>query len=209
MEKIKFLASDTIYDATISRAKANIYKITLNETVSEQILLSGFQILNEYNSQILGDFSDYTTKYMESNDKCCIYLSNGEVYNPEDNTGDDIIVDDYIPSEDELIELFEKTKLAKIAELSNICQEKIFLGVDVAGKHYSYTLQDQTNLSNAIKSAKDASIDVYYHADEESFSLYSYEELYGDSLFGIYLEKYNQIIKQNDEIMLALNSVEK
>ena len=81
---------------------------------------------------------------------------------------------EYVPTEEELQAEFESAKQNKIAELSSACQAAIYAGVDVGGKHYSYTLQDQKNLEDAITIASQTALEVPYHADGESCSLYSY-----------------------------------
>ena len=81
---------------------------------------------------------------------------------------------EYVPTEEELQAEFESAKQNKIAELSSACQSAIYAGVDVGEKHYSYTLQDQKNLEDAITIASQTALEVPYHADGESCSLYSY-----------------------------------
>ena len=54
------------------------------------------------------------------------------------------------------------------------CEAVIENGVEVNGKHYSYTVQDQSNMLNAMNLAKETGMEVPYHADGESCSLYDY-----------------------------------
>ena len=84
---------------------------------------------------------------------------------------------EYVPTEEELQAEFESAKQNKIAELSSACQAAIYAGVDVGGKHYSYTLQDQKNLEDAVTIASQTALEVPYHADGESCGLYSYVDL--------------------------------
>lgn len=183
MEKIKFIKKDTIIDATLSIA-GNVVKIVSDNLPSEKIILSGFQLLNEHNLSVMGDFSNYNTKYKEADEENTFYLSNGEVYV-------DPVIPDPIPehepepepelTEEEIVaqkqELFNKTKEEKIAEMSNVCNYSIEFGVFYNEKQYSYTIQDQSNMLNAMTLAKETGQKVPYHANGESCELYSYEDL--------------------------------
>lgn len=84
---------------------------------------------------------------------------------------------EYIPTEEELQSQLEMIKQDKISELSSACESAIQKGVDVNGKHYSYTLQDQSNLENAINISSQTGLDIPYHADGESCALYSLAQL--------------------------------
>ena len=141
----------------------------------DDILSSGFNIVNEHNGIVMGDYSDYTTIYRKLDNT--VELSNdGSVYItpviPEP-----IIPEPYVPNEEKLQEKFENEKKYKIMELSDYCQSMICSGVDVGEKHYSYTLQDQANLENAINVASMTGLKTPYHADGESCELYSLNQL--------------------------------
>ena len=79
----------------------------------------------------------------------------------------------YVPTEEELLSQLGIMKQDKISELSSACESAIYRGVDVNEKHYSYTLQDQSNLENAINISSQTGLDVPYHADGEACALYS------------------------------------
>ena len=76
------------------------------------------------------------------------------------------------------------TKNNKIFEMSNACEAVIENGVEVNGKHYSYTVQDQSNMLNAMNLAKETGMEVPYHADGESCGLYNY-----DAISAIYIQE--------------------
>lgn len=80
--------------------------------------------------------------------------------------------------------VLESTKNNKIFEMSNACEAAIENGVEVNGKHYSYTAQDQSNMLNAMNLAKETGMEVPYHADGESCGLYNY-----DAISAIYIQE--------------------
>ena len=88
-----------------------------------------------------------------------------------------VAIFEYVPTEEELLSQLEIMKQDKISELSSACESAIYRGVDVNEKHYSYTLQDQSNLENAINISSQTGLDVPYHADGESCALYSLTQL--------------------------------
>ena len=88
-----------------------------------------------------------------------------------------VAIFEYVPTEEELLSQLGIMKQDKISELSSACESAIYRGVDVNEKHYSYTLQDQSNLENAINISSQTGLDVPYHADGESCALYSLMQL--------------------------------
>ena len=88
-----------------------------------------------------------------------------------------VAIFEYVPTEEELLSQLEIMKQDKISELSSACESAIYRGVDINKKHYSYTLQDQSNLENAINISSQTGLDVPYHADGESCALYSLTQL--------------------------------
>ena len=177
MEKIKFSNSDTIYNCNLVFVKNNVIKIIFDNTIpSEDTVLSGFSLLNEHNLDVMSDYSNYTTKYKDSDEDKTIYLSTGEIYSdsPIDNTDET----NKIPEKETLIKAeLEQAKKNKIAEMNNACELAIENGISVDDKQYSYTIQDQSNMLNAMNLAKETGLEVPYHANGESCSLYSYEEI--------------------------------
>ena len=88
-----------------------------------------------------------------------------------------VAIFEYVPTEEELLSQLEIMKQDKISELSSACESAIYRGIEVNEKHYSYTLQDQSNLENAINISSQTGLDVPYHADGESCALYSLMQL--------------------------------
>lgn len=174
MDKLKFVKDDAILNGKLTYISNDIYKIEIENT-TEDIVTSGFYLLNEYNDEIMGDFSKFTTKYKASDVDNVYYVSTGEVYI------EPVIEPEPEPTEEEIAEqkklLLEETQKDKIEELSIACNQAIEFGVDIDDKHFSYTVQDQGNMLNAMNLAKETGMEVPYHADGESCSLFDYVTL--------------------------------
>lgn len=72
---------------------------------------------------------------------------------------------------------FKILKEMKIDELQHDCKSSITQGIELNGSNYSYTTEDQNNLNSALNLAIETGLSVTYHADGESFKLYSKDEL--------------------------------
>jgi hypothetical protein len=66
-----------------------------------------------------------------------------------------------------------KARIAKLDEISEACKAAIYAGVELDGKHYSLTTEDQINISNLAMQAASGAESVLYHADGELCSPYS------------------------------------
>lgn len=72
---------------------------------------------------------------------------------------------------------FAEAMEQKLEELTKACSDIIIAGVTVNDKHYTYTLADQADLSNAVQMATATGMKVPYHADGENCLLYTPEEI--------------------------------
>ena len=125
MSKIYFINDkNTIYNVNFYKQMEIVYIEFINNMPEDDILSSGFNIVNEHNGIVMGDYSDYTTIYRKLDNT--VELSNdGSVYItpviPEP-----IIPEPYVPNEEKLQEKFENEKKYKIMELSDYCQSMGF-----------------------------------------------------------------------------------
>ena len=186
MDKLKFNKNETISIGKLSYISDDIYKLEV-ENITEDIALSGFYLLNENNDEIMGDYSKFTTKYKSTDEGTTYYISTGVVYTePEkkepEKEPEKVLTEEEIAEQKKLVLKF--TKNNKIFEMSNACEAAIENGVEVNGKHYSYTVQDQSNMLNAMNLAKETGMEVPYHADGESCGLYNY-----DAISAIYIQE--------------------
>ena len=212
MEKIKFNNLDTVYNCNLIFVKNNVIKIIFDNTIpSEDVILSGFSLLNEHNLDVMSDYSNYATKYKDSDEDKTIYLSTGEIYSdsPIDNTDETNKIPEKELTEEEKEALakaeLEQAKKNKIAEMNTACELAIENGISVDDKQYSYTIQDQSNMLNAMNLAKETGLEVPYHANGESCSLYSYEEI-----ASIYMQaQMNLTMKQTyfNQLKLYIESI--
>ena len=157
-----------------------------------EIVTSGFFISNDFNySNMSGDtYYNFNTLYRRLTNE--IDLSNdGEVY-----------VDPVIT--------IEEIRETKIQELSTRCNTQILSGVNVTlgsgeVKHFSYNLEDQSNLKELFDIALQTKVPQYYHADGESCKEYSSEDI-----IQIYVqESLNKIetITYFNQMKLYINSL--
>lgn len=182
MSKIVFNNNpSTIYNGSFSQIGTNQVRLIFDsEILPNEELLSGFNLINEYNGFVQTRREEYKYIYRtyENNPLIVELCNNGiEYVEPKPIVVPEPEPEPYVPTEEELQAQFESEKLNKISELSSACQSAIYTGVDVRDKHYAYTLQDQTNLENMISTASKTSLEVPYHADGESCSLYTISQL--------------------------------
>lgn len=98
MEKIRFFNDQNVYDGKVY-VRGNIAKIKFDHTFpSQDIMGNGFELLNENNGLVQGEYPTYTTIYRTyENDPMLVELSNdGSVYAapPEPRP--------YVPTEEEI-----------------------------------------------------------------------------------------------------------
>ncbi len=117
MSKIIFLKDKSvIYDVQFTQIGENQVRLIFeNEKPSEDILLSGFNLVNEYNGFIQTKREDYKYIYrIYENDKSIIELCNDDIkYTVESDSFSDI--EPYNPTPDELELIFQQNKVNKIA----------------------------------------------------------------------------------------------
>ena len=171
MEKIRFLNNLNIYDGEVC-VKGNIISIKFSGTLPPQsTLTNGFELLNENNGIVQGNYTAYTTLYRtyEDNNMLIELSCDGSIYVPP------VIV---IPEEPEpYVPTYEEVLTNKINELSSVCQYTIEAGLEINGFHYSYTEKDQINLNDIVSTVKLTGLPLGYHADGQNCTEYSAEEL--------------------------------
>lgn len=201
MEKIRFLNNQNIYDGEVS-IKGNVITIKFSNTLPPQsTLTNGFELLNENNGLVQGNYTAYTTIYRTyEDDGMLIELSNdGSVYVPP------VVIapedpEPYIPTYEEILN-------NKISELSYECQSTIEDGLDINGLHYSYIEKDQINLGDIVNTVKITGLPLGYHADGQNCTEYS-----ADELMSIYIQlAMNKYCQQTyfNQSREYLNSLEK
>lgn len=86
-----------------------------------------------------------------------------------------------IPEPEPYVPTVEEVQNSKISELSNICSQTIYAGTNVeyngTKKHYTYTVDDQINLSQLFSTLLAGATAASYHADGEACRMYDAAEL--------------------------------
>lgn len=172
MEKIRFLYDQNVYDGEVS-ARRNVVSIKFIDALpQENILTNGFELLNENNGLVQGNYTAYTTIYRtyEDNDMLIELSNDGSVYvaPPEPEP---------IPEPEPYVPTYEEILNNKISELSSICKYTIESGLYINELHYSYTEEDQINLNDIVSTVKLTGLPLGYHADGQNCTEYTAEEL--------------------------------
>lgn len=98
----------------------------------------------------------------------------------------------------------DSAKAEKIAEIKKNCEEYIYAGTDVtytdgAKEHFTYSLVDQSNISEMFTAIMAGATEYPYHADGEICKIYSKEQIvtiYGTlSLFKTEATTYHNSLK--------------
>lgn len=172
MEKIRFLNNQNIYDGDVS-VRGNVVAIKFSNIIPpKNTLTNGFELLNENNGFVQGNYTAYTTVYRTyEDDTMLIELScDSSVYVPP-------VIPDPEPEPEPYVPTYEEVLNNKIGELSSICQYTIESGLNINGLHYSYTEKDQINLNDIVSTVKLTGLPLGYHADGQNCTEYSAEEL--------------------------------
>ena len=108
-----------------------------------------------------------------------------------------------VPSQDPA-KILNNVKSTKLAEISKSCEDYIYAGTDVTLpdntiKHFTYTLADQSNISEMFTAIMAGATEYPYHADSEICKIYTKEQIitiYGTlSLFKTEATTYHNSLK--------------
>ena len=189
MSKIRFIGDiDKIYDVIVNRIGQNQLRIIFkdnNNIPIMKVLLSGFDILNEYTNDIMTNYRDYMYIYRDTNINNIYELCNDNVSyvepiapivpeKPDDDNKEE--PEEIIPSTMEMLSI-------KLKQLSEDCRRTIEDGVTVKingnNEHFSYNLNngDQNNIDDIIMYALYTGYPQYYHNDNGSCKLYSVNDI--------------------------------
>ena len=110
----------------------------------------------------------------------------------------------------------EATKSAKLAEISKSCEDYIYAGTDVTlpdntVEHFTYTLADQSNISEMFTAIMAGATEYPYHADGEICKIYTKEQIiaiYGTlSLFKTEATTYHNSLKAQINAMTDADAI--
>ena len=183
MSKLVFIGEPKKkYDATIASIGSDQISVLFSSEVpSEEVLTTGFNVVNEHNGIPQGDYTAYKFIYrkdVEGNANEVQLSRDGSVYIP-------------VPSgegETELpvtptLTLAEVIALKK-KDLATSCRVSIENGVTVVingvAEKFSYSLEggDQTNIDDIFNTMMQTGMGQYYHADGGSCKLYLPKDIF-------------------------------
>ena len=110
----------------------------------------------------------------------------------------------------------DSAKSAKIAEIKQSCEDYIYAGTDViysngTTEHFTYTLADQSNISEMFTAIMAGATEYPYHADGEICKIYSKAEIvtiYGTlSLFKTEATTYHNSLKAQINAMTDIDTI--
>lgn len=110
----------------------------------------------------------------------------------------------------------DSVKAGKIAEIKKDCEEYIYAGADVTyadgvKEHFTYTLADQSNISEMFTAIMAGATEYPYHADGEICKIYSRERIvtiYGTlSLFKTEATTYHNSLKAQINAMTDADAI--
>ena len=110
----------------------------------------------------------------------------------------------------------DSVKAEKIAEIKKDCEEYIYAGTDVtyadgAKEHFTYSLVDQSNISEMFTAIMAGATEYPYHADGEICKIYSKEQIvtiYGTlSLFKTEATTYHNSLKAQVNAMTDADAI--
>lgn len=165
MNNILFLDSETPVHGNVKKVSEHVIEIT-----GVEMNLSGFHIIKNTGS-VFGKYENYTTLYREVENG--FQLSNdGSVYvEPEPE-----------PEPEPIEPTLEELKESKINEISTVCKETIYSGVDVelptgSTEHFSLKEEDQINLFGKQAQITAGLTQLEYHQDGHPCRYYTVDEM--------------------------------
>ena len=112
--------------------------------------------------------------------------------------------------------VLDRTKQSKLAEISKSCEDYIYAGTNVTlpdntTEHFTYTLADQSNISEMFTAIMAGATEYPYHADGEICKIYTKEQIvtiYGTlSLFKTEATTYHNSLKAQINAMTDADAI--
>lgn len=148
-------------------------------------------------------FSNVSLICTDENYEANLSLVKAEAYNGE-------------VSVENIFKTVEEAKPAKIAEIKQVCESYIYAGTDVTysdgtTEHFTYTLADQSNISEMFTAIMAGATEYPYHADGEICKIYTKEQIvtiYGTlSLFKTEATTYHNSLKAQINTMTDADAI--
>lgn len=176
MSKIIFLAEEEIYDGDFIQIGKNQVRLTFNEKIPAlEVLLSGFNLVNEHNGIIQTPREDYTYLYRTYDDPKIVELCNDNI---------PWVAPPVPPAPEPRIPTLEEVQEAKVTEMNEAQQLTIENGVTVtltdgSEEKFSLTYKNQISLFGLKDEMDDGEDKLPWHMDDEDrhCSYYSPENM--------------------------------
>lgn len=169
MSKIKFSAENKTYDGDFSQIGKNQVRITFRDEVpGTDVLLSGFNLVNEHNGIIQTPREDYKYLYRTYEDSPnMVELCNDNipwVAPPEPEP---------VPEPEPYIPTLEEVQEAKVMEMNVTQQEAIAAGINVtltdgSAEHFTLTDHDQISLMGLQSQVQGGMEHIPWHTSNEA-----------------------------------------
>ncbi len=173
MEKIKIGKRKKLYEIkSIVPHSKTVMKIVFSGEVPEE--WGGNIKLYTAGGTYETTLFEYETVYLQEGQT--VYLSNdGSVYVPP-------VPPEPVPEPEPYVPTLEEVKAAKKAEISAICEQIIYAGINLTlidgeSYHFSLTEKDQINLFGKLAQLTAGAEQVEYHADGMPCKYYSAEDM--------------------------------
>lgn len=144
MDKIHFLLDkNKVYYALITKEENNVIKIIFdNNRPLDDILASGFEILNENNNLTMSDdyYYNYNTIYRNIDENTVLLSNDGSVYIETETTENTDVVNNYILTDEEKLALEKQNKICELENHIKSLKNKLLDSDYVVIKYQEYLL---------------------------------------------------------------------
>ena len=168
MLKLKYIGTKTEYDVNFGRVSVHVIQIIGDLPFKDK----GF-LLSRVGKEDAWDYSGYTTLYRN--------IEGGLQFSDDGSVYVEPVKPDPIPEPEPYVPTLEEIKAVKLQEISMICEQVIYAGVDVAlpagVEHFSLTEKDQLNLFGKQAQMAAGAERFEYHQDGHPCRYYTKEEM--------------------------------
>lgn len=174
MSVVKFIKDASIQNCKLIQMSEHVIKVELSQAINVEVVLGGFEVLNEHNFTVMGIYHDYNTIYetLEEESDLVYVLSDDGSTKPKPVPVPE--PEPYVPTLEEMIK-------SKVYEINSACQYAITTGVDIEiyneVEHFSYTIEDQANIDDIAQMARATGMEQSYHCDNGSCKLYTIAQI--------------------------------
>lgn len=162
---LKYQLEEELYEINLKKVSSNVIRITGNFPIRT----NGFEIYKD--NLLLGNYTSFTSIYK--------IIENGVEFS---NNGSVYVESPPTPIAPLTPLSLEEVKTAKKQEITSVCDQTIYSGIDVTfsdshTEHFSLTEKDQINLLATKDQLESGSTQLEYHQDGQLYRYYTPEEM--------------------------------